>query len=71
MKKILLFLLFTLTIGNYFSQVELLSLKEKAFKDSIAQINEAANASAEGKEAYNRGINLYSEKKLIDAIKEF
>jgi tetratricopeptide (TPR) repeat protein len=71
MKKILLLFLFTLSIGNYFSQVESLSVKEKAFKDSIAQINEAANASAEGKEAYNRGINLYSEKKLIDAIKEF
>lgn len=63
--------LFTLCIGNYFSQVEILSAKEKAFKDSIAQINEAANASAEGKEAYNRGINLFSEKKTAESIKEF
>ena len=46
MKKFPFLLLFTLSIGNYFSQVEILSDKEKAFKDSVAQINEAANASA-------------------------
>ena len=71
MKKISFILLFTLCLGNYYAQVEILSAKEKAFKDSIAQLNEAANASAEGKEAYNRGINLFSEKKTIEAIKEF
>ena len=54
-----------------FSQIEELTDKEKAYRDSITSLNVKNENIAKSKEAYNLGIKLYSEKKFIDAIEEF
>ena len=67
------FLLSIFCLLNFpsFSQIEELTDKEKAYRDSITALNIKNENIAKSKEAYNLGIKLYSEKKFIDAIEEF
>src|SRR5699024_6262527 len=48
-----------------------LTNKEKAFRDSIAQINQKNATTAESHEAYNQGISFFQQKKYTQAIAAF
>lgn len=56
---------------NSFSQMEDLTPKEKQYRDSITKLNQQNATIAASQEAYNKGIELYNEKKFTEAISEF
>ena len=61
-----------LSIGTLsFAQVDELTPEEQAYRDSITALNLENEAIANSQEAYNRGIQLFSEKKFTKAIEEF
>ena len=54
-----------------FGQLETLTPKEQAYKDSIAKLNQQNAAVAASQEAYNRGVTQFSGKNYAAAIAEF
>ena len=54
-----------------FSQVDELTPEEQAYRDSITALNLENAAIASSQEAYNKGIQLFSEKNYDQAISEF
>src|SRR3989338_7081396 len=53
------------------AQVDDLTPEEKAYRDSITALNLENQAITNSQEAYNRAIELFSEKKFPAAIEEF
>ena len=57
--------------SSSFAQLEELTPEEQAYKDSIQALNEDNAAIASSQEAYNNGIDLFSQEKYSAAIQEF
>ena len=53
------------------SQVDELTPEEQAYRDSITALNLENAAIANSQEAYNKGIQLFAEKKYPAAIEQF
>lgn len=67
----LLFCLSLIMPGVLWAQGEELSIKEKAYQDSIAALNADNEAAAVARERYNEGNALFEKKQYLQAIAKF
>ena len=54
-----------------FSQIESMTPAELRYRDSITKLNQSNAAIAASQEAYNKGIELFNQKKFKEAIASF
>ena len=71
MNKPLLIAAFTSCFGSLFGQLDDMTPSEIRYRDSIKALNLQNEAVAKSQEAYNKGIELFSQKKYNEAITSF
>ena len=70
-EKLLILSFVTFMAGSVMGQVEDLTPREVAYRDSIASLNEQNASIAQSQENYNSGIQLFNKKDYKGAIESF